>query len=782
MKKRIISAAAAIALIFGAAGALPQNSPFDMAYMTVSAAVSGSWTYTVLSDGTVSLDAYSGSDKDLNIPKTIDGKNVTVLGTALFSDNDKLENVSVPNGVTTIGGSAFAGCTKLRTVTLPASVTALGTDGHGFVFLNCKSLESVDLPGKVKVLESGLFRGCESLKSLTIPNGVTTIKSAVFSGCKALTEIRLPASVTSVDDHAFDECPLLSAFTVDEANTNYCALDDMLCNKNRTRLIRCPEAKQNVSIRSCFVEIGPAAFNGCAKLTALTIPSTVSNIGDLAFVDCAKLKSIYVNSANKNYSAFDGILFNKDKSVLVCCPGGKTTGLEIPQTVTEIGCGAFYGCTSLKSITLPASLSIIGEFAFAHTALTKLLVPENVKDIRDSAFFSCTELNDVTLSKGVSTVGSMAFADCKNLKSVFVPNTVKTIQSCAFGTYADKDSEGIPVSDFVLYCEGKNSAAAAYAKKQGIKYQETAEYSRLAGITRYETAVEISRSGFEQAQTVVLAYGLNYADALAGVPLANALKAPILLTAKDSIGEETLSEIKRLGAEKIVILGGEGAVGKNVETQLTQSGFTAGAIQRIAGITRFETAEKIAKELEKLTGKAPSEAFIVYYDSFADALSASTAAAVKNAPILYCAKSGALNTYTSSYLQGAAKSLKKAYIIGGTGVISDASMQLVDKAAGGKKTERLFGSNRYKTCIAVNERFKDTLTGSQVCIAKGLNFPDALAGGVLAAAKNAPLFLADGLVSDEQKAYLKSRKTDSYIAFGGFGAVPEKLVQSICSV
>lgn len=782
MKKRIISAAAALALIFGTAACLPQNSPFTQSYISASAAVSGDWSYSVLTDGTISLDAYTGSAAKLSIPQKLDGKTVTALGTALFSDNEKLESVTVPSGVKAIGGSAFAGCTKLRSVTLPASITALGTTGHGFVFLGCKSLESVTLPKNIKVLESGLFRGCESLKSVSIPSGTTTINSAVFSGCKALTQINIPASVTTIDDHAFDECPLLAAFTVDDANANFSIFDGMLCNKSQTRLVRCPEAKQSVSIRSSFVEIAPAAFNGCAKLTALTIPSTISNIGEMAFVGCDKLKSIYVNAANKNYSSFDGMLFNKDRTTLVCCPGGKTTGLEIPQSVTEIGCGAFYGCTSLTSITLPGSVSTIGEFAFAHTALTRLLVPENVKTIKDSAFFSCTELSDVTLSKGVATVGSMAFADCKKIKSIFVPNTVTSIGSCAFGTYADKDSEGIPVSGFVLYSEGQNTAAVSYAKQQGISYKTTPEYSRLAGISRYETAVEISKANYKTAETVVLAFGLNYADALAGVPLASALKAPILLTAKDALGSETLAEIKRLGAKKIVILGGEGAVGKAVETTLSQNGFSANSIQRIAGVTRFETAAKIAAELEKITGKAPTEAFVVYCDSFADALSASTAAAVKNAPILYCAKDGALNAHTKTYLQSAAKTLKKAYIIGGTGVISDASAQLVDTAAGGKKTERLFGANRYKTCVAVNDKFKSTLTGSQVCIAKGTNFPDALAGGVLAAAKKAPLFLADGSVGDEQTAYLKSRKTDSYIVFGGVGAVPEKLVQTVCCV
>lgn len=98
--------------------------------------------------------------------------------------------------------------------------------------------------------------------------------------------------------------------------------------------------------------------------------------------------------------------------------------------------------------------------------------------------------------------------------------------------------------------------------------------TRLAGKNRFETAAKISEEGFKKADTVVLAYGFNYADALAGVPLAQKLGAPILLTQTDKLPDETAAEIQRLGAKKAVILGGEGVISTSVENTLKKQGIT----------------------------------------------------------------------------------------------------------------------------------------------------------------------------------------------------------------
>ena len=292
--------------------------------------------------------------------------------------------------------------------------------------------------------------------------------------------------------------------------------------------------------------------------------------------------------------------------------------------------------------------------------------------------------------------------------------------------------------------------------------------TRIAGSNRFETAVEISKASFTKADTVVLAYGFSYADALAGVPLAANLKAPILLTANDSLPQKTLDEIKRLGAKKVIILGGYGVISKGIEKSLKKLGLTT---SRFAGGSRFGTATEIAKALNS----EPKEIFFVYGYGYADALSVSTAAALKKAPIVYLRTNGELDEDTAKYLASVKGKVKKAYVIGGTGVISDEMLKKAGKALG-ITPKRVSGSNRFETCVEVNTEFKSILSGNSICVATGMDFPDALAGGVYAAINKAPLFLVNGKAtklsfSDKQKTYLNKKAPKKMSVIGGKGAV-----------
>lgn len=311
-----------------------------------------------------------------------------------------------------------------------------------------------------------------------------------------------------------------------------------------------------------------------------------------------------------------------------------------------------------------------------------------------------------------------------------------------------------------------------------IRAYTTPAAVRFAGKNRYDTAARISsESGlFNNSDTVVIANGVNFADALAGVPLAKAYNAPILLTAKDMLPADTANEIKRLGASNAIILGGPGAVSETVEKDLTKLGLNT---KRLSGQTRFATAKRVAEALEKQTGKAPTEVFFVIYDNFADALSASTAAAAKGAPILYVTKEGAIDKFTELYLEKNGAGIKKAYVIGGEGVITDEMKNSLSNALGGRTVERVAGANRYATCVAVNEKFSSVLKGKDLCVAKGGDFPDALAGGVFAALHESPLFLAGPVLIDTQIEYLNKKKVDTVYVFGGTGAVSDTVIKHI---
>ncbi len=339
----------------------------------------------------------------------------------------------------------------------------------------------------------------------------------------------------------------------------------------------------------------------------------------------------------------------------------------------------------------------------------------------------------------------------------------------------------------LIYEINKNTIGIAVDTDNNGTYEtkvktEDLTQTRLAGKGRFETAVEISKAGFpDGSKTVVLAYGLNYADALAGVSLAKAMNAPILLTNLKALPKETLEEIQRLGATDVIILGGTGAVGAEVETALKKEGLKT---ERIAGGTRFETATKIAEKMQALSeDKAPEDIFFVYAFNSADALSVSAVAAVKGAPVIYLKTKGELDNATAAYLDSVKGKVKNAYVIGGTGVISDEMMKKAGDAVGVKAT-RVFGKDRFETCVAVNDKFKDVLNGDSICVATGMDFPDALAGGVFAALNKAPLFLVNGklktlTLSNTQKAYLKTKAPQKLYVFGGTGAVPDSHVQTV---
>ena len=357
---------------------------------------------------------------------------------------------------------------------------------------------------------------------------------------------------------------------------------------------------------------------------------------------------------------------------------------------------------------------------------------DTVTEITTHSFGDWTVTTDPTCTeKGVET------RKCNNCEATEVRDVAPTGHS--FGDWDIKSYDPkTGKSKLVRKCE-KCSHTETKTEKGIVQ--------RYAGSGRFATAAEISKGTFESAKTVVLAYGLNSADALAGVPLAAKYNAPILLTNTKTLPSETLTEIKRLGATNVIILGGEGAIGKEVENALKKEKITT---KRIAGKTRFGTATAIAEQLTE----TPEEIFFVYAFNFADALSASTVAAVKGAPIIYLKTNGELDADTAAYLAKVKGKVKRAYVIGGTGVISDDMMNKASKALGLESVTRVAGANRYATCIEVNNKFKDVLTGNGICVAKGLDFPDALAGGGFAALKKMPLFLADGNIKDIQSQYL----------------------------
>ena len=166
--------------------------------------------------------------------------------------------------------------------------------------------------------------------------------------------------------------------------------------------------------------IGDNVFNSCDSLTSVTVPAGVTSIDPYAFHYCEVLSSITVDSGNNAYASEDGVLFSKDKSMIVRWPEGKSGAYTIPGTVTAIGVAAFADCYHLTSVTIPEGVTSIGEFAFQQCCgLTSVTIPEGVTSIGELAFNDCYNLETIDIPASVTGVGRYAFDYCRSLAHVY---------------------------------------------------------------------------------------------------------------------------------------------------------------------------------------------------------------------------------------------------------------------------------------------------------------------------------------------------------------------------
>ncbi len=228
------------------------------------------------------------------------------------------------------------------------------------------------------------------VKSAVIAEGVTSIGDSAFCNCTSLTSVTIPNSVTS---------------------------------------------------------IGERAFSYCTSLTSVTIPNSVTSIGGGAFALSTSRTGICVTEGYSHYANdASGVLFNKDKTTLVQCPGA-FAAYTIPNSVTSIGEFAFDGCASLTSVTIPDSVTRIGDWAFSNcTSLTSVTIPDSVTSICDSAFNYCSSLTSVTIPDSVTIIGESAFRYCTSLTSVTIPDSVTSIGDSAFSDCTSLTSVTIPDS------------------------------------------------------------------------------------------------------------------------------------------------------------------------------------------------------------------------------------------------------------------------------------------------------------------------------------------------
>jgi hypothetical protein len=340
-------------------------------------------------------------------------------------------------GANNIPGSAFSECYNLISITLSSSVDTIGY----YAFEDCENMTSFQLPSSsaLKYITDGAFNYCESLDSIFIPNTVTYIGADAFGDCYSLRSVFIPSTVSAIGEYAFADCR--ADITVDADNPNYSSEEGVLYDKDKSILIQCPLYRSGDFVIPATVRtIGPAAFNHCSGITAISMPDLVTTISSEAFYDCSGLSSF-----------------------------------TIPKTVTAIGLRAFMKCSGLTSIYVESATPVnldnqYNVFTEVNKSTCILYVPAESK----TAYQSATQWKDFTniveiSSKTVNiTAGglynALTSSERENLTSLTVTGMMDArdfkIMRDSMSNLGNIDLSGVTI--------------AAYTGTDGTSYEENA--------------------------------------------------------------------------------------------------------------------------------------------------------------------------------------------------------------------------------------------------------------------------------------------------------------------
>ncbi len=352
---------------------------------------------------------------------------VTKISQYAFYHCTNLSSIKVLSSVTSIGERAFEGCKNLKTVILSSGLKTIGKQA----FWYCEQLEKINIPNTVKSIQSYAFAYCYKLKSIKLPNSVTSIGESTFNACKGLTSITIPGSVKILKFNTFMGCTSLTSVKLTKGLTTI----QGNAFKGCTNLT-------SITIPDSVTAIGHYVFEGCKKLTSITIPKSVASIGRGLFRGCSQLRKIDVSAKNKKFASKDGVLFNKKITVLYVYPSAKKdTSYKVPSSVKTIATSAFYGCNNLKTLTVSKKVSVV----------------------ENGTFTACKKLQTIYFLSGVKKIRD-EFVNCKNLKTLVIPASVKSILISSKG-------DGILSSKAVTIVAPAKSYAVSFAKKNKIPFK-----------------------------------------------------------------------------------------------------------------------------------------------------------------------------------------------------------------------------------------------------------------------------------------------------------------------
>lgn len=399
MKKRLLTLVLAIVsvLCLGLSACSCNERP-NGTYSFAPVEINGVSGYAVVS--------YGGSDENIVIPSTHDGKPVIALADGAFSKNldqgskktgnKYIKSVTIPNTIIKIDTDAFYNCYALGTIIFEEN-SKLEEIGKS-AFHGCTPMTSIKIPASVKTIGDRAFYYNWKLSSVVFEgNNLVSIGDEAFYKTDALTNITIPASVESIGASAFE------SYLPGEGKQGIGGL------KNIT-------FAQGSNLKS----IGSYAFYKCTNLKSISIPQTVESIGDDVFTYCSSLSTYTDNGSN--------YLGNNDNKFMVLYKANKNaTSFTFNPNTKFIHSSAFAKETNkttpaIQQIVIPSQIQSIGSYAFKDCSnLNDLTIENGVERVGRNAFMNCSELSEITIPETVNQIGSMAFVGCQKLARLTVP-------------------------------------------------------------------------------------------------------------------------------------------------------------------------------------------------------------------------------------------------------------------------------------------------------------------------------------------------------------------------
>lgn len=423
------------------------------------------------------ITGYTGTLPDVVVPAVIDGYPVYAIENLR---SPILTHVVVSEGIEEIGEFAFMHylnrdeeyyVNNLVSVSLPQSLKVISDWG----FSGQENLQEITFGG-VEQIGRGAFSGCSKLTQITLPDTLTTIEWKAFE-YSGLTSLTIPVNVSFIRDTSFIEnCSSLTTLRVAEGNPYYEMEDGILYQTaSKSVFYTMPNIEGVITVRDGTERIGNDAFSG-RNITGIQLPDTLIEIGEKAFADCKKL-----------------------------------TAIELPEELQTIKWYAFGGCTNLEKVTLPEGLTTLGSAAFAHcTSLTEMTIPNGVTEL-SATFVDCVSLSKLTLPDDLKTMKNGVIEGCNSLETLNLPATLQSIS----GTWPGhlKTITTAPASvrymseDGILYDKQENGILFVNASitghvtvREGIAtIGETAFSGRkgLTSITLPESCISIGDAAFK---------------------------------------------------------------------------------------------------------------------------------------------------------------------------------------------------------------------------------------------------------------------------------------------